>query len=446
MNVLALIANLEVGGAQTLLPHFAKVSPRAGIRLSVAYLGGPDSTAVATRLRAADICPVNLDIPRRMGVSALRRVGRHIASVEPDILHTHLGPADALGCTAARLLDVPAVSTIHAMDWNGPDTRERARLALMARARKHGAARIIAVSESARHTYLAQGWDVSDRLVTVYNGIDASPKPGSGIAVRRELGFESDDFVIGMVSPLRPEKGHDLAIEAIRLLRSRMPRVRLLIAGEGAAAVAVGRLAQPLGEAVVLTGARSDTMALLDSLDILLQPSRADALPTTIIEAMAASVPVVASAVGGIPEIIEDNHTAVLVPAPPSAYAIADAISALLDDPTRRRQLAAAARRRYEERFTAGPWVSRTRAVYEAVLLERGSASTSRRRRDVPRVLRSATRAVATSFFALGDEAQSMATTHPVDNDVSCRFDDDRPAGRDHADSAPRSASASRVG
>ncbi len=171
-----------------------------------------------------------------------------------------------------------------------------------------------------------------------------------------------------MVSALRPEKGHDVAIEAVRMLRARLPNLRLLIVGQGAQHDAIAHASADLGDAVVMAGLRHDVMRVFDATDICLQPSHADAFPTTVIEAMAASVPVVASAIGGIPELVSDGRTGVLVPAPPDPEVVAAAVGRLLDQPDTRRRLAEAARLEYTERFTARPWALSTRALYDAVL------------------------------------------------------------------------------
>jgi glycosyltransferase involved in cell wall biosynthesis len=174
-----------------------------------------------------------------------------------------------------------------------------------------------------------------------------------------------------MVSALRPEKGHDIAIEAIARLLTSFPRLRLLIAGQGRLASELARLAEPLGESVILAGNRADVSAVFDALDVCIHPSRLDAFPTALIEALAASVPVLATAVGGIPEIIDDGNTGVLVGAPPCPDALAHELGLLLADPARRNALAGAGRRAYLERFTARPWVQSTRALYDTVLDER---------------------------------------------------------------------------
>jgi glycosyltransferase involved in cell wall biosynthesis len=380
LKVLALIDHLALGGAEMLLGQFAAAAPAAGIRLSVSCLWELRGNPAAKPLRAAGIEPVVLDAPPRLGLPALVMVRRHVADLKPDIVHTHLGSAGFLGSLAARSLRVPSIASIHAISQPS-DLRSRGLLKLGAAARRHGAARIITVSEAARQAYLARGWDSPDRVVAIHNGIDAVPEPGAGAAVRRELRLDGDAVVLGMFSALRAEKGHDVAIGAFGLLRTRFPKLRMVIAGDGPMRAELSRLVQPLGDAIVMTGPRFDVMRLLDATDVYLQPSHADAFPTTLLEAMAASVPVVATDVGGIPEIVVNDRTGVLINAPPTAEKLAEAIGALLDDPRRRRDLAVAGRRRYEDRFTADPWVRRTRALYDAVLSEVRAGGTGRKAR-----------------------------------------------------------------
>jgi glycosyltransferase involved in cell wall biosynthesis len=230
------------------------------------------------------------------------------------------------------------------------------------------AARIVAVSEAAAVAYRRPGWVKRGQLVTITNGVDVTPLPGAGARLRRELGIGSDELVVGMISALRPEKGHDLAIAAVRMLLPRLESLRLVIVGEGSGGAAIARLARDLGDRVVMTGRRPDVMVCLDAFDVCLHPSRAEAFPTTLIEALAASTPILATAVGGIPEIVVDGETGVLIPTPASADAVAHALGALLDDAAGRASLAAAGRLAYEQRFTVGPWVKRTRALYDEIL------------------------------------------------------------------------------
>ena len=372
LKVLTLIDHLSMGGAEMMLGQFAAAAPSGGIELHVACLAERDGNPAAEPLRAVGVEPVTLHAPERLGLSALSSVRRHIAELSPDLVHTHLGSSDFLGSLAARSLGVPAVSTLHAMAW-GVGTKARAKFELYAYARRRGAARIIAVSESARRAYLQRGAAPPERVVTIHNGIEVIAEPGAGAATRQELGLRPEDLVVGMISALRPEKGHDIALGAVARLKVRFPRLRLLIVGDGAMADQIARSAAPLGAAVVIAGARYDVPRVLDAIDVCLHPSRADAFPTSVVEAMAASVPVLASAVGGIPEIILDGRTGVLVADPPTPEAVASSLARLLEEPARRRALASAGRLRYEEHFTSRPWVQRTRELYDAVLAENKS-------------------------------------------------------------------------
>lgn len=376
LNVLAIIDHLALGGAEVMLGRFAAAAPDAGIRLSVACLNERDGNPSAEGLRAVGIEPVSLSI-ERLRLRELRILRRHIGHSRPDIVHTHLGGSDVLGPVAARSLGIPAISTIHSMAWTG-GLRARTKTELAARTRRHATARIVAVSDSARRAYLSRGWAPADQVVTIRNGLDLVAVPGEGAIVRRELGFAADDLVVGMISALRPEKAHDVAIAAVARLRADFPNLRLLIAGQGASRDEIVRLAAPHGDRVVVAGLRTDVMRVFDAIDVCLHPSRADALPTTLIEAMAASVPVVATAVGGIPEMVDDGKTGLLVGAPPTVDVVAAALGRLLGDAELRHELGAAARVEYERRFTAGPWVQRTRSLYDEVLVEAGARSVMR--------------------------------------------------------------------
>lgn len=372
IRVHVMIDQLVSGGAQFLLAEFAEVAPEAGIELSVVTLRPPEPPSpAADRLRERGIEPEVVPVSSLLSVRDLRRVRRHLAWVRPDVVHTHLGTSDMLGNVAARSLGIPSVATIHADRW--PDgARARARTALMSRARRHCAGRVIAVSESAKRAYIAARRDTSGHLVVVHNGLSARARPGSGAEIRRELGLDANDLVVAMTSNLLPEKNFETAIDAVAVLRSSFPSVRLVIVGDGDHEKAVRQRAAVLGDAAVLPGHREDIMAVLDASDVLVHPSHFDAFPTSLLEAMAASVPVVATATGGMLEMVEHGHTGLLVGPPPTAERFVKALCPVLAREEFRVQLGAAGRRHFEENFTAGRWAERLRAVYEDV----GAAAT----------------------------------------------------------------------
>jgi glycosyltransferase involved in cell wall biosynthesis len=364
LRVHLLIDTLAVGGAEVLLTEFARID---GVDLSVGCLKDVASSHVSERLRASGIEPRCVGIPPHLGLAAFMRVRRHLAEVRPTLVHTHLGYADLLGGPAARSLRIPCVSTIHS---HAPPatTRERVRSHMTTVARRTSAARVIAVSDSARAACLASGLGDARRVVVLRNGIGGRPAPGSGAAVREELGLGRDELVVAMVSSLRPEKAHDVAIAAARLLLPRFPTLRLLVVGDGPLRSEVERAAAPLGDRVALAGYRPDAMAVLDAADALLHPSRHDTLPTAILEAMACSVPVVATDVGGIGELVVDGLTGSLIDGPPVAADLAAALAPLLADRALRRRMGTAGRERVEAEFSIDRWARRMRELYLSVL------------------------------------------------------------------------------
>jgi glycosyltransferase involved in cell wall biosynthesis len=366
IRVHVLIDTLGVGGAEVLLADLAAVAPQVGVELSVGYLQDAGASVATVRLRAAGIEPRCAAIPPRLGPEAFRRVRRQLAQVGPQLVHTQLGYSDLLGGPAARSLGLPTVATIHS-HAAPPGARDRIKQRMMVMARRLSAARVIAVSESTRAAYLAAG-GTPDRVVVVRNGIVGRAEPGAGVLIRAELGLGPGDLVVAMVSSLRPEKGHPVALDMMRSSLRRFPNLRLLVVGDGPQRPRLEEAARALGDRVVVAGYRHDVLSVLDAVDVLVQPSRAEALPTAVLEAMAASVAVVATDVGGTGELVEQGVTGILVAPPPTPAALVAGLAPLLDDAALRRRMGRAGRDRFEREFTAAGWARRLRAVYDTVL------------------------------------------------------------------------------
>ena len=356
-----------------MLADFAALARGAGLELSIAHLS-EDGTGMAASERLAAVGIRSTHIPARglraAGVIAVRR---HLASVRPQIVHTHLKYADVLGALAARSLGIPVVSTLHEAAWRGrPADHARQRLAALVR--RYCDDRVIAVSDAARSSYLATSWDRPERVAVVLNGISERRPSQPPAAVRERLGLPARAPVLAMVSALRPEKGHEVAFAAFEDLRARHPEARLLVAGDGPRRAELERLAGP---GVTMAGHQDDIASLMGAVDVLLHPSHSEAFPTSLLEAMQASLPVIATRIGGIPEIVVDGETGLLVPAPPEPRAVAAAAERLLGDPGLRRRLGVAAAARFADRFSAGVWLRETRAVYEEVMAARGSGASA---------------------------------------------------------------------
>jgi len=303
----------------------------------------------------------------------LVRLVAALRTLRVDILHTHLFDPSVIGLIAGTLACVPIrVMTRHYSDYH---TRIRktwhTRVDRMCTRLAHS---VIAVSHQTRRVMLEEEGAPAAKVVVIHNGIDLSrvvaPSAQEMAALRRELGLGDDVAVLAVVGRLHPEKGQEYLFRAMpRLLAATGGKLRLLVAGAGPFRQAYEREVSALGVegAVRFLGFRTDVTRILAASDVVVVPSVAEAFGLVLAEAMAMQRAVVATRVGGIPEIVEDGVTGILVP-PASPEALADAILSLLRDPARRAQLGEAGRRRVVETFRFETMMKRYEALYEALL------------------------------------------------------------------------------
>jgi glycosyltransferase involved in cell wall biosynthesis len=227
------------------------------------------------------------------------------------------------------------------------------------------ASAMVVVSREARRRMIEVERIAPERLVFLPNGIRALPA-GDGGAVRAELGIDPGDPVIGTVCILRTEKALDVLVRATALLVKDFPRLRVLIVGEGEERARVQALVEQLGlqENVILTGARTDVPSVLAALDVAVLSSDYEGIPLSLLEFMDAGKPIVATKVGGVPEVVEDGVHGLLVP-PRDESALADAVGRLLLDTELASRLGAQARERCRTEFSLDRTVERLQELYE---------------------------------------------------------------------------------
>jgi glycosyltransferase involved in cell wall biosynthesis len=234
---------------------------------------------------------------------------------------------------------------------------------------------VVVNSEAARQDLLAAG--VPPRLIRVLlNGVDLQrfSRNGHRFSARRHWGWKDEDLLIGMVANLRPEKGHETLFEAIPAVVRRFPQAHFLIVGPDP--LNQGRylqaMASDLGHHVSFLGDCSDIPELLAALDLFVLPSLTESMPNSVLEAMSAGRPVIASAVGGLKELVRHGETGLLIP-PKDPGALASHIVHLLAEPELRERMGRAARMRAESEFDINRAAQGLEAIYDE-LLERGSA------------------------------------------------------------------------
>jgi glycosyltransferase involved in cell wall biosynthesis len=287
---------------------------------------------------------------------ALRRLMRREGV---RLVHTHSSVDSWLATAAAKHSGLPVVRSRHV---SIPVRRHRSLV-------YHWADRIITSGEEIRRILISVGV-APEKIVAVPAGVETERfHPAvSGEGVRKEFGL--DGPVVGMVAMFRRSKGHRVFLEVAQAIHALRPDTRFLVVGDGAGRAEIeGQIqALGLGQAVTLTGFRRDVPELLAAVDCLVLPAlRSEGTPQVIPQALAVGTPVVASAVGGIPEIIEDGRTGRLV-SPGDAGALAKVILAALDDPGSARGMALRGRELVLTRFNFAQQIERTEAVYRSLL------------------------------------------------------------------------------
>jgi glycosyltransferase involved in cell wall biosynthesis len=279
-----------------------------------------------------------------------------------DVLHAHKFGSNLWGTIVGRLARVPViVAHEHTWSYEGQPLRKLADRAVIAR----GSSAFVAVSrEDQRRMIEVEGIRPQDTLF-IPNGIPAPPA-ASGSDVRAELGIPPDAPVIGTVSVLRPQKALDVLLRAAKILVEEFPGLRVLIAGEGDRREALEELARELGlqDTVMFLGVRTDVPDVLVALDVAVSSSDFEGSPLSLMEYMEAARPVVATRVGGVPDLIDDGEQGLLV-APQDPPAFADAVAQLLRDPDRARAMGERGRERRRTEFDIDVMVKRLEALYE---------------------------------------------------------------------------------
>jgi glycosyltransferase involved in cell wall biosynthesis len=298
-------------------------------------------------------------MPSAASLRAISRLRALMRARSVSLVHTHSSVDSWLGAVAARSLGLPVVRSRHV---SIPILKRRALVYRLAH-------RIITSGDGVKAIVRAAGIP-DDRIVAVSAGLDTARfhRGVSGAGVRAEL--ELTGQVVGLVANIRGSKGHQYFLESAARILREAPGTRFLIVGDGVGFDDVRRRIHDLGleRAVVMTGFRRDVPEVLAALDVLVLPSiRSEATPQVIPQALAVGTPVVATAIGGIPEIVRDGETGRLVP-PADANALAQAILELLRDRGRARALAAAGAALVRERFTSATTMAATTAVYEDLL------------------------------------------------------------------------------
>lgn len=364
MRIALLLESDGPGGAEKMVFHLAKgllsrghtvlpVGPERG----VGWLG--DLFRAELHLE-----PVSFRLRRVLDPVCVADLMNMFRKESVDIVHSHEFAMGSYGTVAARLSGLPSMITLHSAGafLNSGRTRTAMRWSIRA------ADVVTTISDATRDT-ITTGLRLRDGgLQTIPNGV---PIPeGDGSLIRSELGIDEAVSLVLAVGNLYSVKGHDILIRALTLVAQRRPDLPWVaaIAGRGGEHASLLALSESLGlsERVKFLGVRSDVGALLNGADIFVQPSRSEGMPLSVIEAMRAGLPVIASDVGGLREMIASGVDGELVPAE-DAQELASRLERLLGHPRERARLGSAAKVSSGDRFGLDSMVDRYLHLYRSI-------------------------------------------------------------------------------
>ncbi len=312
---------------------------------------------------------------------ALIDLARRLRRERPSILHLHSAKAGALGRVAAMLgaREAKVVYTPHGHVFAGYGGETASRLfTRIEKGLAPWADAIVGLTTDEVRAFLEVGAGQPEQFCVIPSGVDLSPfhpLPGWREEVRKELGIPPEAPVVGFVGRLAAVKGPDIFLEVAANVLGQNPDVRFVVIGDGELSSALKRRAKKywLDKAILWTGWREDPQRMFAALDLLALTSRNEGQGRVLVEAMAAGVPAVAMATGGVPEVIADGETGVLVPAG-DVVSASKKIVDLLAAPERRRAMAAAGRKRARERFSLEVMIRRLERLYDGLLAGRKPA------------------------------------------------------------------------
>ncbi|MGD9787002.1 MAG: glycosyltransferase [Sulfuricellaceae bacterium] len=309
---------------------------------------------------------LEVDMRGKFDWQAILKLARHLKKEAVQVVDTHSGIDSWIGALAAKLAHTPVL--VRTRHLNNPLRRSWLNFV------HYLPDRIVTCGENTRAQLVGQCGFPAEQIASIPTGIDFSNfSPSlSRPSVRQALGIGDNDFLVLMVGILRSVKRHEIAMQAFQRFLERQPNAWLVLAGEGPMREGLGKLAAQLGIAdrIKFLGHREDIPDLLAAADILLLTSRSEGVPQAVTQALGLGVPVIATAVGGVPELIIHEKTGLLVP-PENPKAAAEALSRLANDPAFAARLGEAGRRHALDHFSLDTMLDKTESLFHTLLAEK---------------------------------------------------------------------------
>ena len=368
-NILQYIETSGPGGAETVLLNIARSIDKNRFNPTVVL---HKSEWLHEQLLKNEIETEIIPSKRSWDMVFLVKFIRYCRRHKIDLIHSHLFGANLYSCLAGAILRIPVITTFHnELFFQG---RLEKFMALKSFIIRNFSAQMVFVAEYMKKDYIEHSNFPENRLLTVYNGVELKNgiNNSDSSSLKKELGISDDDLLVGHIANLRAPKGHKFLIKAASLVCNNFPSAKFLLIGDegdGTIKKEIEDLIAEsgLGENIRLLGFRKDVNRLLQIIDIFVLSSTSEGLPLSVIEAMASSKPVVATNVGGLPEIVVPDKTGYLVE-PQNADALAEKLIFLLKDKALRTRMGLAGRKVVEEKYSFQTMITNYQNLYEELL------------------------------------------------------------------------------
>jgi len=375
MNIMHIVTGLNLGGLENLVADLVDKLNKKYINTFLCSLDRKGHPKLIQKIKksGAELFFMNRKVlPGGVDYILPFSLSRQIKQRNISLVHTHNAAAHTYGLIAARLAGVPAViNTIHGRQFHGGEKRHQKRRRIRNIILAKFTDKFIAVSQDMKNCLIRYENVHPGKIDVIFNGVEINKKiNNSNIQkIKKELGLNSSDLIIGIVARLAVVKGHRTLLKAFAYVSNTIANVKLLIIGDGPLTNELEKYALELkiSKKVIFLGTRNDINDLLSLIDVFTLSSVHEGISLTLLEAMASKKPIVTTAVGGNVEVVRNNITGILVP-PNNPKALADALSLLLLDKDKAKKMGESGYIRYKNEFTLDKMVYQYEHIYENLL------------------------------------------------------------------------------